>query len=505
MKKCLISVVLITMLAVMIIGLSGCNKLVIQPLEIDSENLMEGASVVHESIVNKENPDADNMLYDNNKCWTPKNDMRYAKVEFRLAGQKTFNTAVISEVGNEIQYFRLEAKIDGKWETIYSSEKMQDQRIISFDSVTANGLRLCIEKFKMENSCAKIKNIKLYNLSAERSFNTAVYQRIDTEKPSEILKDEDYAKRFARYYDVYNTVIVFDAVTWDENGELIFKNDGVDGLSGKEYFEREIAAIRQLIEMRTIKSNRVNLIVTALADGAGGSRDGVNTLMRNNHTKIAQKMVDTFIVDYELDGLDIDWEYPQTKEDWACYDTFMQELDSKMKLAKPRTIISAALSAGALGMKPETMELIDQIQYMAYDDFDSDGMQSTIYKAHLGIAAFVKNGASKSKINIGIPTYGRPLNGAGFWPSWKKLNKENMYFDSRYERILCENDANYFYYDCTYCSPALAGDKTALALFSGCGGIMVFRLTCDKLMDEGLAVANGIENTIKRYFPNWGK
>lgn len=205
---------------------------------------------------------------------------------------------------------------------------------------------------------------------------------------------------------------------------------------------------------------------------------------------------------------DIDWEYPQNKKDWACYDVFMKELDEKMAQVKPDAIISAALSAWALGMRAETMEIIDQIQYMAYDDIDIDGVQSTIYNAQKGIALFEKNGADKSKINIGIPSYGRPINGASYWHSWKDLQANNMYFDSRYERVNCENK-NY-YMDNTFCSPALAGDKTALAIFGGCGGIMVFRLTCDKLMNEqengkNVAVANGIEDTLKRYFPNWGK
>lgn len=186
----------------------------------------------------------------------------------------------------------------------------------------------------------------------------------------------------------------------------------------------------------------------------------------------------------------------------------MKELDEKMAQVKPDAIISAALSAWALGMKPGTMEIIDQIQYMAYDDIDIDGVQSTIYNAQKGIALFEKNGADKSKINIGIPSYGRPINGANYWHSWKDLQANNMYFDSRYERVHCENK-NY-YMDNTFCSPALAGDKTALAIFGGCGGIMVFRLTCDKLMNEqengkNIAVANGIEDTLKRYFSNWGK
>lgn len=53
--------------------------------------------------------------------------------------------------------------------------------------------------------------------------------------------------------------------------------------------------------------------------------------------------------------------------------------------------------------------------------------------------------------------------------------------------------------DFTFCSPALAGDKTAYALFTGTGGVMVFRLACDKTMDDPDAVAWGIKNVLDRY------
>lgn len=506
MKKSLILIAVSILVVVLGISFAGCsNKLVIQDLEITGENLMNGATIVSESLIDKEKPDAENMLSDNSKCWTPLNKNLYANVEFKLNGKKTFNTAVIDEVGSEIRYFRLQAKFGGEWQTIYASEKMEKQRIISFDSVETENLRLSIEKFNMKDKYAKVKSIKLYNLNSDKgdTFNTTVYQRIDTEKPSEVLaKGEQYAKTFARYYDVYNTVIVFDVVTWDEQGNLIFKNEGKDGLTGKQYFERELDAIKKLVAMKT-NPHKVRIIVTALADGAGGSHGGVNTIMHASHTNIANKMVETFISGYGLDGLDIDWEYPQNKDDWACYDIFMKELHDKMNAVKPDAIISAALSAWALGMNQETMDIIDQIQYMAYDDFNSEGIQSTIYNAQLGIARFVKNGATKSKINIGIPSYGRPINHASYWPAWNEVDRPNMYFDSIFERVDCGKQT---YYDSAYCSPALAGDKTALAIFSGCGGVMVFRLTCDKLMDEkGIAVANGIENTLQRYFPTWWK
>lgn len=38
--------------------------------------------------------------------------------------------------------------------------------------------------------------------------------------------------------------------------------------------------------------------------------------------------------------------------------------------------------------------------------------------------------------------------------------------------------------------------------FSGCGGVMVFRLGCDKTMDNPNSVSNGIKNTVERYIEN---
>ncbi|MDE6565683.1 MAG: glycoside hydrolase family 18 protein, partial [Clostridia bacterium] len=313
-------------------------------------------------------------------------------------------------------------------------------------------------------------------------------------------KSEEEIRTFARYYDVYNTIIIFDAVKWNENGEMYF-------VGGEDNFGAQIKALKQIITYRT-NPHKVNIIVTALADGAGGDgHNGVNKLMHANHTGIAEQMVNKFIKPeseggFDLDGLDIDWEYPQNKKDWECYNVFMKELDEKMAAVKDNCIISAALSAGALKMSKETLERIDQIQYMAYDDLNSDGYQSTLYLAQIGLQKFIKKGAKLSQINIGIPSYGRPTDGGPYWPYWSSAQGNNLYFDSKYDNVKC---GDVVLDSCAYCSPALAGDKTALALLSGCGGIMVFRLASDRLMNDPNAVACGIENSLKRYIPNWGK
>lgn len=40
---------------------------------------------------------------------------------------------------------------------------------------------------------------------------------------TEILaKGDEYVRNYAKFYDVYSTVIVFAAVHWDENGNMNF-------------------------------------------------------------------------------------------------------------------------------------------------------------------------------------------------------------------------------------------------------------------------------------------
>lgn len=474
-------------------------------ITLQSKNIAEGATITFESLKDGEKADAVNLLADNNKCWTAQApnrmpaegyaDTNNSYVELQLAEASEINTAVIEEVGNQAQYFRLQALVDDEWITIYQSEKIQSMRLCSFDTVKTDRIRLSIDKFRDNNTPVNIKSLKLYNEPTRTAadFEVTAYQRLDGDVPTEILaKGTDYVRTYARYYDVYSTVIVFAAVQWDENGQMQF------GKIGEEGFAKELAALKEIISCRSNSSHKVKLIVTTLADGTwGDEHNGVNVYMAKYWESIAEQTVE-FAKKYDLDGVDIDWEYPQSADDWKVYDQFIQKLHSDLKAFKADSIISTALSAGQLGLSQKTYDCIDQIQFMAYDGQDEDGYQSSLQQAEEGLRDFVKNGADIRKINIGIAAYGRPINSSPFWATWRDL-KEANYWNNKYFTVADSNQI----YEGTFCSPALAGDKTAYALFSGAGGVMVFRVATDKTMDDPNAVACGIENTLHRYIENW--
>jgi GH18 family chitinase len=171
-----------------------------------------------------------------------------------------------------------------------------------------------------------------------------------------------------------------------------------------------------------------------------------------------------------------------------------------MQNIKPGAILSGALSAWSLGMSKETLARFDQIQYMAYDGCDKDGYQSSLDQAQRGLLDFVNKGVDLKRINIGIAAYGRPLNSAPYWANWRDVQGgDDLYWNSKQYNVTAAGQL----FDGTFCAPALAGDKATYALLSGVGGVMVFRLACDKTMDDPNSVACGIENALKRYLIEW--
>ena len=316
-------------------------------ITLQSENVLDGAAISFESLKKDEKPDAINMLSNDNSCWTAQApagmpadgypDANNSYAEIQLTQKSEFNTAIIEESGNEAQFFRLQAFINDEWVTVYQSEKIQAMRICSFDTVTTDKIRLSIDKFRSEDTPVKIKSLKLYNEPKRdmTDFEVTAYQRLDGDVPTEILaKGEDYVNNYARFYDVYSTIIVFAAVHWDENGKMNF------GESGEEKFASEVAALKEIIAHRSNQSHRVKLIVTALADGAwGDGHNGVNSYMADCWEDVANQIVD-FTKKYDFDGVDIDWEYPASADDWKNYDSFIQKLDRNLSEYKEDFVIS---------------------------------------------------------------------------------------------------------------------------------------------------------------------
>lgn len=121
---------------------------------------------------------------------------------------------------------------------------------------------------------------------------------------------------------------------------------------------------------------------------------------------------------YQLNGVDVDWEFPSTADGTdITFTALMKELSDSCHRGG-RHYCTAAITAGKYSgsfrdaIKSELFNQLDWFNIMAYDDFST----STPYKHHSDYALAVTclnywvstRGMPSSKAVLGIPAYGRP-------------------------------------------------------------------------------------------------
>ena len=152
------------------------------------------------------------------------------------------------------------------------------------------------------------------------------------------------------------------------------------------------------------------------------SINGAHTDFRNMSSTAAGrnlfiKTIMNVIRQYQLNGADMDWEFPRTDDGTdLTYTALMKELSDSCH-AGSRYYLSAAVTAGKYSgairdaIKSELFTYLDWFNIMAYDDFST----TVSYRHHsdytLAITSlnyWLGRGMPSAKAVLGIPAYGRP-------------------------------------------------------------------------------------------------
>ena len=111
-----------------------------------------------------------------------------------------------------------------------------------------------------------------------------------------------------------------------------------------------------------------------------------------------------FVDEYQLDGADIDWEYPDAGQSSQNFFTLIKELRDAMPDKLLTTAVVAYGDNNGLGIPTESFELFDFVNVMTYDGLDHGSME----QYEKGLAYWSERGLPKEKIVMGVPFYGDP-------------------------------------------------------------------------------------------------
>ncbi len=187
--------------------------------------------------------------------------------------------------------------------------------------------------------------------------------------------------------------------------------------------------------------------------------------------QLVQSIAD-FAAEYQLSGIDIDWEFPLETE-WADFSAFLVELEAA--LSSTDVQLSLALYPEDISLSQQAIAALDRVHVMAYDQFDEQGFHSTLQTAQEAIDYFIDLGFAPSQLCLGIPAYGRPLDGSAQWVFYRDIDPESMKGKN-------PNLVGDIYFN----SPSLALQKQELAKEEKLSGVMVYQLLCDRTDQNSL-------------------
>jgi GH18 family chitinase len=119
---------------------------------------------------------------------------------------------------------------------------------------------------------------------------------------------------------------------------------------------------------------------------------------------------------YDLDGVDIDWEYPQGNAQSQHYNLMMHLLAEKLH-ARGK-FLSAAVAEGTENggsIPTELFQYVDFFNIMAYDG-DGEAGHSPYSLAESSLNYWLDRGLPRTKAVLGVPFYARPS-----WKTYKTL------------------------------------------------------------------------------------
>ncbi len=185
---------------------------------------------------------------------------------------------------------------------------------------------------------------------------------------------------------------------------------------------------------------------------------------------------------YDLDGVDVDWEYPDPGESSRNFTALMKELRVELdKQGKLLTAAVVALGSNGEGVAPEVFEAVDYLNIMVYDA--SGAHHSTLQYAEEALRYWAGRGLPQAKRVLGVPFYAKP----GDVPYRKLVNADAS--AAHADRL------DYFHTPVTYNGIETIRSKTQLALESA-SGVMIWTVTDDTVDETSLlsaiyAVAHG--------------
>jgi chitinase len=209
-------------------------------------------------------------------------------------------------------------------------------------------------------------------------------------------------------------------------------------------------------------NNNVKVMISV---GGGGGGDAFHTIVASSslRTAFVNSMIG-FVNQYNVDGVDVDWEFPSAGTEANNFLLMMQQLATAMHNSG-RLCTIAVISTGATYITSGMFTALDWLNIMDYDD---NNFQHSTYQSAVDCLNYWSGrGLAVEKTILGVPFYGR--------------DNRYDYLTVNYNVILSEGGSpnSDTFQTIGYNGLPTITSKTNLAFDRGIGGMMAWELAGD--------------------------
>lgn len=168
------------------------------------------------------------------------------------------------------------------------------------------------------------------------------------------------------------------------------------------------------------RSKNPALKVTFSVGGWGRGKEFASAVgSPENRERFAGELV-SFCEKHQLDGVDIDWEFPKGEQEHADLEAFLATLSGKLRA-------SGRLLTIALGytrpLSPACWPFIDQVNLMSYQPWNPTDYEKWLTES---VERFLEAGLPPHKLLVGVGFFAKEKGGERRAISWKKIAGNKM-------------------------------------------------------------------------------
>jgi chitinase len=185
--------------------------------------------------------------------------------------------------------------------------------------------------------------------------------------------------------------------------------------------EERFANGRAARGMTAVTGRKTQLRIFASIGGAGRSQHFASIASDPERRKALIANLIQLCQTELLDGVDFDWEQPQSQDEFVSYLHLLVE--AGQALLRAQLLLSVALHPNQR-LTPQLYDIVDRIHLMTYDMITSTGPGShhaTLDNAKRAVDVLVASGCPHSKIVLGIPAYARHEDNPGLVKTYSEI------------------------------------------------------------------------------------